>query len=127
MTRTLNQVRDAVFNGDFDWNVVPPRRLSVGHIIDENQSVVWNREQVAIHNENATNQNREARQRRNELQQQMMSEIAEAVANENNMTVAQAQVLLNEAWNRGHSAGMHEVFSELEDLLFMIEQFNAAV
>lgn len=126
MTKTIEQVKEAVFNGEFDWHVTVPRKLSANHIIDENQSVKWNREQVEAHNENVTQVQKETRQKRNELHNKMMSEIAEAVANEENMTVNQANVLLNEAWDRGHSSGMQEVFGELEDLIFMINQFKAA-
>lgn len=126
MTKTLDEVKEAVFNGDFDWNVVPPRRLSANHIIDENQSVVWNREQVAIKNEEAWEIAQEARAKRTELHNQMINEISEAVANENQMTVAQAEILVNTAWQKGHSAGMYEVFGELEDLIFMIGNFMQA-
>jgi hypothetical protein len=61
---------------------------------------------------------RSLRSRRNELQRDL--------AIENDMTVTQAGVLFNVAWEDGHSEGIAEVVYRFDQLVEIIENFTQA-
>jgi hypothetical protein len=61
---------------------------------------------------------RSQQSRRNELQRDL--------GIENNLTMAQAGVLFNVAWEDGHSEGFYAVINRFEQLVEIIENFNRA-
>jgi hypothetical protein len=61
---------------------------------------------------------RSQQSRRNELQRDL--------GIENNLTMAQAGVLFNVAWEDGHSDGFYAVINRFEQLVEIIENFNQA-
>jgi hypothetical protein len=60
---------------------------------------------------------------RNSLQSRK-NELKRDLANENNMTIAQADVLFNVAWEDGHSEGIESVIARFEQLVEIIYDYN---
>lgn len=59
MYKDITVIREDFVNGKYTYTIPVDERISSvkeDHIFDENQSVKWNREQVAIHNEKVKQQ-----------------------------------------------------------------------
>ena len=71
------------------------------HIVDENQSVKWNREQVATHNKEV---DRAIKKYHNDLQagyNNFLTDLKQAIQNDYNFNEAQADVIISYLYNEG--------------------------
>ena len=100
------------------------KKLPVGYITDENQSVKWNREQVEIsnarYNDEVARLNSLKNAKRDELYEDIYATIQDYVGH--GFTREQAITVWNYAYSKGHAYGMSDIVSELDDLVYMVRQ-----
>lgn len=83
-----------------------------GYILDEEQSVKWNREQIAAHNKEV---DKAMKKYHNDLQagyNNFLKDLKQAIQNDYNFTEAQANVILDHIYNDG----MYDDFQRAESL-----------
>lgn len=88
-------------------------------IIDENQSVKWNREYVeraqALREEEIIRLNKVKNQAISEILVKIFKNIQEEVGHD--ISMDKARTIWNRAYEYGHSAGIHEIFIYLEEFI----------
>lgn len=89
------------------------------HVFDEDKSVKWNREQVEDNNrrylEEVKRLNTEKNRRRDELHERIYKAIQDEVGY--GLSRRKAMLLWNRAYENGHSYGIREVVSNLDELM----------
>lgn len=100
------------------------KKLPTGHIIDEDKSVKWNREQVELNNkkyqEEVARLNTLKNKRRDEIRAMIYAKIAYEVGH--NLSEEKAKLIWNLAWERGHSYGISDVIGNLNDLIELVQK-----
>ena len=83
-----------------------------GYIIDEEQSVRWNREQVAAHNKEVENAKKKYYQDRRKGHKNFYIDLKQAIQNDYNFTESQADIIMKHLYNDG----MTEDLNKAEEL-----------
>ena len=108
---------DSVFKriskGVYDVKYSRPKRLlEETDFIDENKSVKWNKEQIALKNEKIK-LHKEAKK---EGPRKFEDDLKEAIMNEHGLNADQASKVYRKAYEDGHSAGAMEILWEAQEL-----------
>lgn len=94
-------------------------KVRADHVFDEDKSVKWNREQVEDNNrrylEEVKRLNTEKNRRRDELHERIYKAIQDEVGY--GLSRRKATLLWNRAYEDGHSYGIREVVSNLDELM----------
>lgn len=94
-------------------------KVRADHVFDEDKSVKWNREQVEDNNrrylEEVKRLNTEKNRRRDELHERIYKAIQDEVGY--GLSRRKAMLLWNRAYENGHSYGIREVVSNLDELM----------
>lgn len=94
-------------------------KVRADHVFDEDKSVKWNREQVEDNNrrylEEVKRLNTEKNRRRDELHERIYKAIQDEVGY--GLSRRKAMLLWNRAYEDGHSYGIREVVSNLDELM----------
>lgn len=121
MDMTYEELYSRISNGAYnvDWGAFPPvpNRLSANTIIDENQTVVWNRAQVDKHNEARAAIMQERRQAEIAMEAKFAADAKAFAAGALQMHCPKILSLVyDRAYEQGHSGGYAEVLSCLQDI-----------
>lgn len=97
------------------------KKPRIGDIIDEDKTVRWNREEVErlqkLYEDKVKKLNMEKNKRRDSLYEELYKTIKNEVGN---ITIEDAKVIFNYAYEQGHSYGYNEVFSHLDDIMDLV-------
>ena len=93
-----------------------PPRLPDTHIEDENQTVVWNREFVKVHNEKRNAILQINKSMENACIKRFMDDLASAIMDEFPVNQNQTDHIMVQAYEEGHSAGYYEVVQDAREL-----------
>lgn len=95
------------------------RKVRADHVFDENQSVLWNRQQVEDNNrryqEEVARLNTEKNKRRDAIHEKIYAAIQSEVGH--GLSRKKAMVLWNMAYDEGHAYGIREIKSYLDELM----------
>ena len=110
----LKSLEEVSVKPDFD-------RPKEGDILDENKSVVWNREQVASLQIAYDDELKRRKADKQQKHSQLMAELYDAIVSEvGNITTGDAAAIYSYAYEEGHSGGYDNVFVYLEELMDLI-------
>lgn len=124
MTKTINELKTAIFTGEFDPKFTHSiKLLPKGHVIDEDKSVKWNHEEVERLNEIARAEIAERIETKRKLKVEMNDEIIKTFANEFNISEAKVALALSHA--RNISSGTREILESLEETLELFNEMNS--
>lgn len=101
--------------------------LKAGHIEDPDQSVNWNKKFVEENNQQYTLEMKQYRNARYEKQDAFESELIEAFASEDGLTVEEAKIVFAYAYRESHSSGYNDVMmtaSEVADVIHKIKELT---
>lgn len=100
------------------------KRVKEGHTFDEDMSVKWNREQVAIHNHEVDEEVKEKNRTKNEMYQKLLQQIGVNIQYEMDCRINYDQAMLIWEYVRTHSS--ESLFSKWRnDLSDFIELLNS--
>lgn len=102
-------------------------RPKIGTIIDEDQSVRWNREEVERLRNTYENRAKELNQYKNTIMNTYEKHIIKLLAEENGITIDESVTIWAYAWMRSHDEGMKSVvytFNEIVDLYIDLLNFK---
>lgn len=94
-------------------------RPKIGTIIDEDQSVRWNKEEVERLRNTYENRAKELNQYKNTIMNTYEKHIIKLLAEENGITIDESVIIWTYAWRKSHDEGMKSVvytFNEIVDL-----------
>lgn len=118
---SIQEVREAVLNGDFNIPYMSrPKKLRETHVVDENKSVKWNREEIARIDAENKEKYKTYQEEFAAMEHKMVEAIVAAYANEYSMSIARVQKVYYHAYSEGHSCGMYEVFNEMDYTMDMV-------
>lgn len=124
MTKTINELKTAIFTGEFDPKFTNSiKLLPKGHVIDEDKSVKWNHEEVERLNEIARAKIAERIETKRKLKVEMNDEIIKTFANEFNISEAKVALALSHA--RNISSSIREILESLEETLALFNEMNS--
>lgn len=116
---TMDDIRDLIEDSHTSYNrynveAIRPtiKKWPEDYIVDEEQSVRWNREQIAAHNKEV---DRAKKKYHNDLQagyNNFLKDLKQAIQNDYNFTEAQANVILDHIYNDG----LYDDFQRAESL-----------
>lgn len=116
---TMDDIRYLIENSHTSYNRYNVEAISVkihkwpeGYILDEEQSVKWNREQVAAHNKEVENAKKKYYQDRMQGHKNFCIDLKQAIQNDYNFTESQADIILDHLYNEG----MTEDLARAEEL-----------
>ena len=97
-------------------------RLPEGYIIDENQSVKWNREQVRLTNENYRKELADLNAKKSEARSAILNDVYEYIQFEvgNNLSRESAIKIWEYAYAEGRDDGIHYIKCCLDDVIDLI-------
>ena len=93
------------------------------YVFDENMSVKWNREQVALRNQEWEEERSSLMLEHKRRMEAILDELYATIQNEvgHNISEKQAVTIWNKAYNSGHCYGTYGVLSELDDLIEFVQ------
>ena len=91
-----------------------------GYITDENKSVKWNKEQVERNKQIYNQKIQEYRDEENRIYEMFVKDIEIEASLYTDLNKQQIDLLLNKAWEEGHSEGYLEVINIMEELLTLV-------
>lgn len=106
---------------------VTTRLLNEKHIEDPDQSVNWNKKFVEENNQQYRLETKQYRNASSEKQDTFESELIEAFASEEGLTIEEAKIIFAYAYRESHSAGYYDVMataSEVADVLHKIKELE---
>lgn len=107
------------------WGSLPDRdefpRYKTGTVIDEEQSVRWNREEVERRNNLYADAHKKIMKQGKDLDTRMRKAILISATNYWNVNEKQAELAWNKAWYDSHDSGIPDVIHSFEDILDFIE------
>lgn len=95
-----------------------------GHVFDENESVVWNREKVEIENTFIKAINLGIIKNSNTGQKRFEDDLSQAIVNGTALNLTQAGFIYSKAWEEGHSDGYYSVVQEADELMDLINDIE---
>jgi hypothetical protein len=110
-----DEIQAKIKNGDYSNKDPYVSRVTFleTHIFDEEQSVRWNREEVARKNAENKEQREAWRKKDQALQDQFLKDSIEYMIAEG-FTEKVAIAIYNQSWDDGHSDGLYEVLNKIE-------------
>lgn len=110
-------VFERITTGVYDVKYSKPKRLLEDtDFIDENKSVKWNKEQIALENEKIKLHNEVIKKAEKEGPREFEDDLKEALMAEHGLNVDQASKVYRKAYEDGHSAGEMEILWEAQEL-----------
>ena len=110
-------VIELISKGTYDVKYSKPKPLLKDtDIIDEDKSVKWNREQIALENDKIRLHNEAIKKAKMEGPREFESDLKAAIMNEHNLNADQASKVYRKAYEDGHSAGEMEILWEAQEL-----------
>jgi len=103
---------------------VTTKKLNEKHIEDENQSVVWNREFVKKNNETHQQQVEDYRNAYRTKENNLVQSDKEALAEDNGLSLEEAEVIFSYAYSESHSAGYREVMYTADDIADVVNKIK---
>ena len=98
-------VFERISKGVYDIKCSRPKRLLKDtEIIDEDKSVKWNREQIALENEKIRLHNEAIKEAKKEGPRKLENDLKEALMNEHGLNANQADKVYRKAYENGYSA-----------------------
>lgn len=94
----------------------PKRRLKDTDFIDENKSVKWNKEQIALENEKIRLYNEAIKEAKREGPRKFEDDLKATLMAEHGLNADQASKVYRKAYEDGHSAGEMEILWEAQEL-----------
>lgn len=99
------------------------KKIPKGTIIDENQTIVWNRQYIEKNNEEYLEEvarlNLEKNRRRDEIKEMIYRRIQHDIGHQ--ISRDKAIRIWEYAYGQWHDAGIHRVICELEELVELLE------
>ena len=92
------------------------RLLKDTDIIDENKSVKWNKEQIALENEKIRLQNEAIKEAKREGPRKLENDLKTALMDEHGLNADQASKVYRKAYEDAHSSGEMEILWETQEL-----------
>lgn len=124
MTKIITDIHkdynEGVYKNNFPF---PERFLREGTVIDEEQSVKWNREMVVQKNNELKQQREDYDNESARLSEQLHNDMVQAIMEEYDFNEAQASKIYSYAYSEKHSS-MSDVFTYAIELSEFIEEFN---
>lgn len=106
-----------ISKGIYDVKYTKPKRLLKDtDFIDENKSVKWNKEQIALENEKIRLHNEAIKEAKREGPRKFEDDLKETLMNEHGLNADQASKVYRKAYEDGHSAGEMEILWEAQEL-----------
>lgn len=131
-TLTISDIQKRINDGYYENKVGwPPRPklLAEGFAVDENKSVVWNRQEVLRLNQTATAQYSAAKLQYSSEEARLnglhTADII-SVAMDEGLSRKAAEIVYARAWEQGHSSGYSEVTMCASDLIDFAKEIVAA-
>ena len=120
---SYDSVIELISKGVYDVKYSKPKRLLKDtDFIDENKSVKWNKEQIALENEKIRLYNEAIKEAKREGPRKFEDDLKEALMNEHGLNVDQANKVYRKAYEDGHSAGEREIVWEALELGELAEE-----
>lgn len=121
------ELQNAIKEGFYDKvEYFQPTYIGNNVVLDENESVKWNREEIQRLNEEMKTKAAENQEKRYAERSKMTEDIIRIYADEYNVSPNKVGVLYNYAYRESHSEGMYLVTQTLEELLELFEDVNKA-
>lgn len=119
---SINEVREAVLNDEFTIPYMSrPAKLKETHVVDEDKSVKWNREEIVRLNAENKEKYEAYEKEHYAMGGKMVEAIVAAYASEyTNMSLSQIRKVYSHAYSEGHSGGMYEVFNEMNSMMELV-------
>ena len=121
----MTQIEWADIQSEYDamaqMSCVPTgiHKVRADHVFDENQSVLWNRQQVEDNNrrfhEEVPRLNTEKNKRRDAIHERIYKVIQDEVGH--SLSRKKAMALWNLAYEKGHAYGIQEIKAHLDELM----------
>jgi TPR repeat protein len=120
----FQEIKDRVNSGAYETKISynTSARLAEDAVIDENQTVVWNRRMVKEHNDKIIMYHKEYQADQNRLANQFSIDLISAIAEDLSITPEKAQHIYSKAYADGHSDGYYNVVIHAEELCDMVSQ-----
>ena len=110
-------VIELISTGVYDVKYSKPKRLLKDtDFIDEDKSVKWNREQIALENDKIRLHNEAIKEAKRKGPRKFEDDLKEALMNEHGLNADQASKVYRKAYEDGHSAGAMEILWEAQEL-----------
>lgn len=122
--RSIREIREAYDNKEFESKIpftLRRDKLKEDHVINEDKSVKWNREQVALHNKKIDDQIKQRQIDSNNLQKALTDEIILWLQQDYELNEKQAELVYGYAYQEYHSY-MGDFFINIEEIADMIEK-----
>ena len=106
---------------------VTTKKLHDNHVEDEDKSVKWNKEFLKKNNELHLAQNKAYRSAQQDKRNRFEEELIASFADDEGLSLEEAKIVFDYAWQQSHSSGYHEVMgtaSEVADLVNQIKELN---
>lgn len=112
-----NSVIELISKGTYDVKYLRPKRLLKDtDFIDENKSVKWNKEQIALENEKIRLHNEAIKEAKKKGPRKFEDDLKKAIMNEHGLNADQASKVYRKAYEDGHSVGEMEILWEAQEL-----------
>lgn len=100
------------------------RKLSTGYVMDENQSVKWNREQVELNNQNYQKAVAELNIKKNKARDAVYEDIFKKIQHEVGHSISRnsAIKIWNYAYAEGHSCGWMNIKAYLDEIIDLVSE-----
>ena len=115
-------VTERISKGVYDIKCPKPKRLLKDtDIIDEDKSVKWNREQIEKENEKIKLHNEAIKEAKEKGPRVFKDDLIATLMGEHGLNADQASRVYRKAYEDGHSAGMHEILWNAQELGLLAE------
>ena len=91
------------------------KKFSSNHIIDEDQTVRWNREEVARLNAEYDEEEKRLKDVKFDARYEFLTALFKSLASEHEISVCEAETIWSYAYGKCHSYGYNDVLCEFED------------
>lgn len=127
MTKTINELKNDLFEGAYDSKPVKhPVYLKSGHVFDEDKSVKWNREKVEDYNKNLEKEYHAAIAANDTyaLKEKLKNDIVDTLSDDYNVSKGAVEVAYYYAMNE--VPNMFELIDKIEEVLDLYDDMIAA-
>lgn len=121
-----NSLKKEILNDFTIWDNMPKKpssqRYANYYVIDENQSVKWNREKVLEHNKKHDEEVERLNYERNKFRDCIHEKIYDYIKSEIslNMSTRQARIIYEKAYEEKHSYGIYSVLDYIDEIIDFI-------
>ena len=107
------EIRDKYFNGDYDFKLDIPKKVSEHHVFDEDLSVKRNRELVEEHNAEVDRLNQYKLEQQGELDKRLVYDVEKYIIDQYDLTAKQASIIESFVQYMYHSC-MYDYFCYID-------------